>query len=466
MDNQNKILPHNKEAEKAVLGSMILDPECILPVSKIITKTSFYFESHRIIFECILQMHIEKEDVDLLTLSSKLKEKGVLDSIGGISNLADITHSVPSSINSRTYARVIQDKYTKRQLIQISEKIRESCFAEQQQVSDLLERTDKALKEVKKISKVVTKTGDAGIDEMIKKLEHELVEIKDDVKKDEQLDRLTEIAKKYAGEDKLISSLEYVDRIKSQPVSLKMMTKFDGIDKLIDGFRLGQLVSISAAAKSGKTSFCIELTTNQKEYNPVWFPFEEGAEELVDKFMHRNETPPLFFTPARLQDRSMGFIERRIIEAIAKYDSKIFYIDNLDWIVDPLSSKHDLEIQHACMELKRMAVSWNICIVLIAHIKKMPVITDQPTYNDIKGSSAVYQLSDTVIMMWRETKKVDGEIQITANVNVSVQLNRKTGRTGNVKLTFDNGHYKEYDWKNGDGFGDYSDENLKQTKVW
>jgi hypothetical protein len=226
-------------------------------------------------------------------------------------------------------------------------------------------------------------------------------------------------------------------------------------------------VSISAVAKSGKTNFCMELTANQVDFNPVWFPFEEGAHELVEKFVDRGETPPMFFVPAKIHSRTLKFIELKIIEAKGKFDSKIFYIDNLDWIVDPRGQDHERMIQYACMELKRMAVLWNITVVLIAHVKKLMNPTDQPSYNDIKGSSAVYQISDTVIMMWRETKKEHGELIISNNVNVSVQLNRKTGKTGNVKFKWVDGHYEEYDWNTRDEDLDEFDKvNKKDSKIF
>lgn len=288
------------------------------------------------------------------------------------------------------------------------------------------------------------------IDSFIATLQTEITHTTDTELRGKQMTRLKEIAERYKGEDELISSLEFVERLKNQPESIKMFTSFKGLDDLISGFRPGQLVSISAVAKSGKTNFAMELTSKQREFNPVWFPFEEGTEELVSKFLDRGETPPIFFIPAKIHIRTLQFIECKIIEAVAKYDSKLFYIDNLDWIVDPRSSDHDRMIQYVCMELKRMAVEWGVCVILIAHVRKLMNPTDQPSYNDIKGSSAVYQLSDTVIMMWRETKKEQGEIIITNNVNVSVQLNRKTGKTGNIHFTFDNGHYTEYDWKTRD----------------
>ena len=284
------------------------------------------------------------------------------------------------------------------------------------------------------------------VDEFITSLKNEIEQVKDEALEAEQMSRLRDIASRYKGEDKLISSLEYVEIIKNQPEQSRIHTKYAGLDSLICGFRPGQLISISAVAKSGKTNFCMELTSNQKDFHPVWFPFEEGAQELVEKFMDRGEEPPMFFVPAKIHSRTLKFIEKKIIEAIAKFGSQIFYIDNLDWIVDPRSGEHERMIQYSCMELKRMAVLWNVTIVLIAHVKKLMNPTDQPSYNDIKGSSAVYQISDTVIMMWRETKKEKGELVISNNVNVSVQLNRKTGKTGNVKFKWENGHYTEYDW--------------------
>jgi replicative DNA helicase len=284
------------------------------------------------------------------------------------------------------------------------------------------------------------------VDDFITSLKKESEQLDDVIEKEERLTRLIDLASRFKGETKLISSLDYVELIKNQPEQARIHTRYKGLDDLICGFRPGQLISISAVAKSGKTNFCMELTANQREFNPVWFPFEEGAQELVEKFMDRGETPPMFFVPAKIHSRTLKFIELKIIEAKGKFDSKIFYIDNLDWIVDPRSGEHERMIQYACMELKRMAVLWDVTIVLIAHVRKLLSPTDQPNYNDIKGSSAVYQISDTVIMMWRETKKENGELIITNNVNVSVQLNRKTGKTGNIKFQWSNGHYTEYDW--------------------
>jgi replicative DNA helicase len=71
----------------------------------------------------------------------------------------------------------------------------------------------------------------------------------------------------------------------------------------------------------------------------------------------------------------------------------------------------------------------------------------QPTLEDLRGSSSIAQEADTVLLLWRESKRKKGEVVITNNVNVSVQANRRTGKTGNVKMIFENGHFLEQEWK-------------------
>jgi len=444
-------LPHNLDSERALLGSIILSERIPESVVKIVTEKSFYDERHRIIYYHMLKMNEKSEPIDIITLSQQLELSKQLDFIGGTSYLVETVNLVPSSSNAEHYAKIIQTKYVRRQLIQISEKIQANCFDEDTDVSGLVVRTERALKEVEKINTgEISKTGDIEIDTEVKRIQLEIEKTQDPVIKQQQLDRLNEKLLSYNGEDKMISSHEYIEIIKNQKEQPKILTKFKGLDDLISGFRPGQLVSVSAVAKSGKTNFCMELTMNQREYNPVWFPFEEGAQELISKFIDRGETPPLFFVPQKMGSRTIRFIELKILEAQTKFNSQIFYIDNLDWIVDPRSEDHERMIQYVCMELKRIATQLNVCIVLIAHVRKLLSPTDQPNYNDIKGSSSVYQLSDTVIMMWRETKKENGELVISNNVNISVQLNRKTGKTGNIKFRFGNGHYKEYDWTHKD----------------
>ena len=123
-------------------------------------------------------------------------------------------------------------------------------------------------------------------------MEKEIRSLDDQSLREEELLRLQEAAKNYQGDDKIISSYDLAKIIKERPEEKKIMSSFSGLDNILIGFRLKQLVVISAPTKSGKTSFCIELTSRMKEEKPMWLPFEEGAEELITKFLERNIEPP------------------------------------------------------------------------------------------------------------------------------------------------------------------------------
>ena len=286
---------------------------------------------------------------------------------------------------------------------------------------------------------------DLDIKTLIKEIEKETASLEVEEEKQSTLQRLQEIAKEYEGDDKVISSLEIAEQIKSRPEQKKMFSGFGGLDAILDGFRHKQLIVLSAVTKHGKTSFAIDMTTRLKEYNPLWLPFEEPAEELIVKFLDRGEEPPLFYSPNRMTGNTLLWIEKKIIEAKAKYNSQIVFIDHLHFIID-FGDNVSQEIGKTMRSLKKLAVKWNVVIVLIAHLKKTK-IDEQPNLEDLRDSSFIAQEADTVIMLWRETKKELGEIIITNNVNVSVQANRRTGKTGNVKMVFDRGKFVEYDWK-------------------
>jgi len=305
------------------------------------------------------------------------------------------------------------------------------------------------------------------VDDFIRDLEKEISQTKKEIEKEESLYRLQNLLKNYVGEDALISSLEVVEKIKNRPKEKQIMSGFSGLDDILKGFRPKQLVVISAPTKSGKTSFCIELTSQMKDENPTWLPFEEGAEELVQKFLDRDEMPPLFFTPNVMAGNTLLWVEKKIIEAKAKFNSNVVFIDHLHFIVPFSAERQDLAIGQTMRELKRMAKTWDVTIFLIAHLKKTKMET-QPDLEDLRDSSFIAQEADTVIMLWRKMERKNGEVEITDNVNVSVQANRRIGKTGNVQFTFKDGKFTQEDWR--ENFSDaenektYKELKSKETK--
>lgn len=291
------------------------------------------------------------------------------------------------------------------------------------------------------------------IDELIRNIQLEInktQKTKDNVAK---LTRLHDIMRVYNGDDKLVSFEEIGEKLRNQPEDTKLMTGWNGFDDLLGGFRLKQVVAVSALTKSGKTSWLMDLTTRWKEHNPLWFPYEEGAEELMQKFIERNEPVPHGYAPIYAKGGQMEWIEMKIVESIAKYGTQVVFIDQLDFIVPLGGDNHSLRVGQAMRELKGLAKKWNVLIFIICHLVKAKMDV-QPTLEDLKGSSSIGQEADTVILLWREMGRENGQVNITNNVNISVQANRRTGKTGNIKMVYDNGHFLEKEWKN------YKDESL------
>ena len=288
--------------------------------------------------------------------------------------------------------------------------------------------------------------------EFLNSLDGEVAKLEEQQKRVEAQARLEEAMAVYKGDDRMISSFEILERIKNSPPEPIYSTGLEGLDGLIGGFRENQLIVLAAPTKSGKTQFCIELTIRMSDTNPAWIPFEESAEELVRKFHDRQQQPPLFYTPNEITGNTLEWIEKRIVEAKVKYNSKLFFIDHLHFIIPFTTDRLDARIGQVMRTLKTIARNHRVIIVLIAHLKKTEV-TVSPTLEDLRDSSFIAQEADTVMMLWRETIREDNEVKISNNATLSIQANRRTGSTGNVKLTFNNGRYTETDWKRTDNSG-------------
>lgn len=286
--------------------------------------------------------------------------------------------------------------------------------------------------------------------DFLQELADEVRQIDEEHKRLEAAARLEEAMRVYTGEDMLVSSLDILKRLQTEPEEERFESGIEGLDKILRGFRKNQLIVLAAPTKSGKTSFCVELTIRLEHLNPVWVPFEESAEELIRKFQERGEQPPLFYTPQNITGNTTSWIEKRVVEGKVKYGSKIFFIDHLHFIVPFSSDRLDTRIGQAMRELKQLAKKHEVIIVLVAHLKKTNMIVS-PTLEDLRDSSFIAQEADTVMMLWRKTyRDDDGEMIISNETLLSVQANRRTGTTGNVKLVFDKGRFVEKDWKHKD----------------
>jgi len=289
----------------------------------------------------------------------------------------------------------------------------------------------------------------------LEKLDKEIRLIENEEEREAAHERLLAIAKVYEGEDEVVLWPELLDEFKKSPKGYS--TGFASLDKLLKGgLRPQQLVVLSALTKSGKTSFAVDMTARMLELGPLWFPFEEGVEELSEKFEERGEAVPNFVSPKSMKPYNLQWVEERIVEGIAKYASRVVVIDHLDFIIPYNADRHDLRVSEAMRFLKGVAKKFDIIIILICHLTKAKMDT-QPTLEDLRGSASIGQEADTVILLWREMKREQGQVVITNNINVSIQAARR-GSPGNVRMVFRDGKFLEEDWLLSDADREFKEE--------
>lgn len=241
----------------------------------------------------------------------------------------------------------------------------------------------------------------------------------------------------YVGEDKIISSEEYLKYVQSENVLYKAGSGIHGLDKIIGGFRPGTLIIVSGPTKEGKTTFCQTLTANftKQDYKCLWFSFDTPPIEVIERF---GDSLPIFYLPkSNLPKKKLDWIEQRILEGILKYNVRIIFIDHLEFLTkfNDKAPNYATELSSISQSIKEIAMKYNITIFLNHHINKIGP-DETPHYSHLKNSSGPAQNSDITLMVWREKKKAEFGIEYTDYSYISVQLHRRTGKIGNLRVGF------------------------------
>lgn len=245
-----RIPPHNEEAERAVLGGLLIDPAAILQVAEFLRPGHFYSPNHGKVYEAILGLYDQREPIDMVTVPTRLKKMKALEKIGGTAFLTNLASETPTAANIETYGRMIKDTATKRSLISASAKIAEIGFADQDNVNEAL---DQAEQEIFSISQDY--------------LSQEFVPIRNVL--EQSFDRLDELHRKKGS-------------LRGVPTGLK------SLDKMLSGLQEGNLVILAARPSIGKSSLATGFAqwAATKHKIPVgFFSLEMSAQQLTDRML-------------------------------------------------------------------------------------------------------------------------------------------------------------------------------------
>ncbi|HSL94281.1 MAG TPA: replicative DNA helicase, partial [Bacillota bacterium] len=241
----DRVPPHSVEAERSVLGAILLDKESLISLSVHLQPTHFYREIHRQIYQVMLDLYIENEPVDLITVSDRLAGRGKLDDVGGITFLSELADSTPVISNAPSYAKIVYDKFLLRQLISLGSDIVASSFDASEETSALLEQAEQR---IFKLS--------------------QLRESRDAVP-------LVTI---------LHSIYDSLNAATIQGAVSGVPTGYSGLDRLTHGFQKGDLCILAARPSVGKTALSLNIAMNAAVRGNVpvaFFSLEMPREQLA-----------------------------------------------------------------------------------------------------------------------------------------------------------------------------------------
>jgi replicative DNA helicase len=431
----DKALPGNIDAERLILGVILLDNSVINQAIERLKPDDFFTTSHRRIYEKMIGLYEQGRGIDPVTLQEELRRAGELDSIGGPAYIASLFDGVPRFSNIDNYTKIVKGKATLRRLITASNQIMAMAFDDEEEPEEIL---DKAERMILSIAEDRIKQGFVHIGEVAGK----------------QLEVIEEIA----GREQLITGIA---------------TGFHDIDYMTSGLQRGDLIIIAARPSMGKTALALNIAQNaalhlqhhgQKAVVGI-FSLEMSKEQLVQRLLcsqarvdaHRLRTGMLNKEDWRRLAVAVGelsevsvflddtpgisVLEMRAKARRLKNDQKALDMIVIDYL-QLMSGKgryesRQQEVSQISRELKILAKELNVPLIALSQLSRAPETrtgSHKPQLSDLRESGSIEQDADVVMFIYREeVYKPETEKQNIAEIIIGKQRN---GPVGSVELVF------------------------------
>ncbi len=429
----SKVPPYSEEAEMSVLGAMLLDKHSIDKAQQLLKPESFYILKHRIIFEAIHELYVPNIGVDIVTLSEKLRNLGELESIGGTLYLVELMTKTPTTANIEHHSNIVQEKYLKRQMIQVAGTILNNCY---DQTSDALEEIDRAEAEIIKIAEQRIRKSYLSLNT----LAHEAYSLIEQLKE------------------------------KSEPGLTGVPSGYYELDKHTGGFQKSDLIIFAGRPSMGKTALALSIARNvAKEYKiPVaFFSIEMSAIQLVIRLISAEaKIDQQKIRTGRISNKDTDLILKALgklagvpliiddspmltlMELKAKcrrmqveHNIELVIIDYLQLMHPPKAESREREISIISRSLKQLAKELKIPIIALAQLNRSVESRSdkRPYLSDLRESGSIEQDADVVLFVHRpdyygiQTYDDNSKTEGTAEIIIGKQRN---GPTGTAKLAY------------------------------
>lgn len=421
-----KILPHSDEAERSVIGSMIMDRDAIMNASEILIEEDFYQKQYGVLFKTMTELYNEGRPVDLVTLQDRLKEKELPPELSSVEFIRELVSAVPTSANAKYYANIVKEKAVLRRLIRVSEGIANECYLSREPVDVILETTEKQIFDV-----VQNKSaGDfEGIDKIVLKS---------------------------------LESIEAASKTRGNVTGVA--TGFYDLDYKTAGLQPSDLILVAARPSMGKTAFVLNVAEHvavKNKKTTAIFSLEMSKDQLVKRMLAMNSrVDSQIIRSGELKDDDWV----KLVESVKEIGSSGLIIDDTPGIsISELRSKcrkykleHDLglviidylqlmtgnrksesrqqEVSDISRSLKALAREINAPIVALSQLSRAVEQRPdkRPMLSDLRESGAIEQDADVVMFIYRDDYyNKDTEEPGVAEIIIGKQRN---GPTGTVKL--------------------------------
>lgn len=444
MDNiVSQQIPHDSDAEKAVLGAIFIDPEAIADASAVVQPEDFYERANQIIFQALLDLSDRGDAIDPLTLQDELNKRNQLDDIGGIGYVSELAMSTPTAAHVNFYAQIVHRKALLRRLISASQNIITNAINGSDDVTDIL---DDAESEIMNVSSENNTGGFRSIKEVVNSTINDINNLPED--------------------NNMVTGLP---------------TGFYELDKMTTGFHDDELIIIAARPGVGKTSFALNVAQYvglHTDKSVAMFSLEMSGEQLVQRMLaseglidsqhlrtgqldqeewHNlvmaagslagtdifiDDTPGIKMSEIRAKSRRL---------AKEKGNLGLVVVDYLQLIEGPRSESRQQEVSAISRQLKKLAKELHVPVIALSQLSRSVEQRQdkRPVLSDIRESGSIEQDADIVSFLYRDDyyrdEPEDGENSGSSSevgaeddngeVEVIIEKNR-SGSRGTVKLMF------------------------------
>jgi replicative DNA helicase len=422
-------LPHEPDAERALLGAVLVDPNALLLVVEKLRGDDFYLEAHRIVYHACVQLHERGQAADLVTVTNQLREQGALERVGGASYLATLVDSLPDVANVVHYAEIIHDKFVKRQLIAAAQRILNTCTLDH---GGAREAVEVAQRDVYRIAEDTLAGG--------------LIHIRGLAERE-------------------IGHLEATRGSHSALTGID--TGFVRINELTSGLQRKDLVLLAARPSMGKTSLAMNICAHaalRSEQRVAVFSLEMSGEQLVRRllaaearvdqrrlstgYLSKSDWPKLTMAAQAFQDVHLWIDDSpgsTVLEISAKA-RRLKHEHGLDLVmVDYLqlmsgggrfTSRHE-EVSAISRGLKAVAKELDVPMLVLSQLSRQPERRGgdhRPQLSDLRESGSLEQDADVVMFIVRPSV-YDDEVEDPRKAELTIAKQRN-GPTGQIDLVF------------------------------